>query len=213
VRRLVAGELHGAERDRTQEHVDGCARCQGVLREIGEERARVVREVPFESFAAGVAEKLARAQQEPRFTRWVPLAAAAALLLVVSVSLGLRQQPEDGPRTKGGAAVALFQREGTQVRAVSRAVGSGPIMVRLEPSAHAYAAVVLVEPQESSLLYVGPARSELPQAFEWTGTARRATLVAVFADKPIDGEAVRREGAKAAPKGAEIVQVPLERAP
>ena len=86
-------------------------------------------------------------------------------------------------------------------------------MVRLEPSGHAYAAVVLVEPQESSLLYAGPARSELPQAFEWTGTARRATLLALFADTPIDAESVRRDGAKAAPKGAEVVQVPLERAP
>jgi hypothetical protein len=213
VRRLVAGELHGAVRDRTQEHVDGCARCQSVLREIGEERSRLVREVPFDSFAAGVAEKLARSQQQPRFTRWVPLAAAAALLLVVSVSLGVRQQTDNAVRTKGGASVAVFQREGTQVRAVSRSVGSGPIMVRLEPSGHAYAAVILIEPQESALLYAGPARSELPQAFEWTGTARRATLLAVFADKPIDGEAVRRDGAKAAPKGAEVVRVPLERAP
>lgn len=213
VRRLVAGELQGAERDRTQQHVDGCARCQAVLREIAEERANLVREVPFESFAAGVAEKLARAPQAPRFTRWVPLAAAAALLLVVSVSLGLRRPREEWNGIKGGVAVALFQRDGAQVRAVSRGVGSGPIMVRLDPSGHAHAAVVLVEPQESSLLYAGPARSELPQAFEWTGTARRATLVAVFADEPIDGEAVRREGAKAAPKGAEVVQVPLERAP
>lgn len=213
VRRLVAGELRGADRHRTQQHADGCARCQAVLRELGEERARLVREVPFEAFAAGVAEKLARSQQQPRFTRWVPLAAAAVLLLVVSASLGLRHEAGDGLRTKGGAAVALFQREGAQVRAAGRAVGRGPIMVRLEPSGHAYAAVVLVEAQESSLLYAGPARSELPEAFEWTGGARRATLVAVFADEPIDGEAVRRGGARGAPKGAEVVQVPLERAP
>jgi hypothetical protein len=97
------------------------------------------------------------------------------------------------------------------VHAVQAVVGKGPIMVHLEPAGHAYAAVVLVEPRESSLLYAGPARAELPEAFEWTGTARRATLLTVFADKPLDGETLRREGAKGAPKGAEVVQVPLER--
>jgi hypothetical protein len=213
VRRLVAGELQGAERERTQEHVDGCARCQSVLSEIAEERVRLARDVPFESFAAGVAEKLARPQQQPRFTRWAPFAAAAALLLVVSVSFGVRHEPTDGRRTKGGAAVALFQREGTDVRRLTGPAGNGPIMVRLEPSGHAYAAVVLVEPHESSLLYAGPARSELPQAFEWTGTAPRAMIVAVFADQPLDGETIRRDGAKGAPNGAETVQVPLERGP
>ena len=96
---------------------------------------------------------------------------------------------------------------------MQRVVGPGPMMVHLEPAGHAYAAVVLVEPQESSLLYAGPSRAELPESFEWTGTARRATLLAVFSDKPLDGEALRRDGAKRAPKGAEVVQVPLERVP
>ena len=220
VRRLTAGELQGAERDRTQLHVDGCARCQAVLRELIDERARLARDVPFDAFAAGVAEKLAHAQQRPRFSRWAPLAAAAALLLVVGASLAIRQgndvvhqDPADRFRTKGGASVQVFQKSGSEVRAVAGRVGSGPLMVRLEPNGHAYAAVVLVEPQESSLLYAGPARRELPEAFDWTGPARRATIVAVFADAPIDGESVRRDGAKAAPKGAEVAQLALERAP
>ena len=211
VRRLIAGELQGADRDRTQQHVDGCARCQGILRELSEERARLARDVPFETFAAGVAEKLAHAQRPPRFARWAPLAAAAALLLTVGTTLTLRQTDDGRVRSKGGAAVALFQRTGAEVHAVRSVVGPGPIMVHLEPAGHAYAAVVLVEPQESSLLYAGPSRAELPEAFEWTGTARRATLLTVFADKPLDGEALRRDGAKGAPKGAEVVQVPLER--
>jgi hypothetical protein len=213
VRRLTAGELQGADRDRTQQHVDGCARCQAVLRELADERARLARDVPFETFAAGVAEKLAHAQQPPRFARWAPLAAAAALLLVVGSTLKVRPLDDAGVRPKGGAAVALFQRSGVEVHAVQGVVGKGPIMVHLEAAGHAYAAVVLVESHESSLLYAGPARAELPQAFEWTGTARRATLLTVFADQPLDGEALRRDGAKGAPKGAEVVQVPLERVP
>jgi len=215
VRRLVAGELQGAERERTQAHVDGCARCQAVLGELSEERARLVRDVPFEAFAAGVAERLAQAQRPPRFARWAPLAAAAALLLVVGTSLTLRSPPpiENHVLTKGGAAVALFQRGGPQAHPVKGTVGPGPIMVRLESAGRRYVAVLLVEPQESSVIYAGAARSELPEAFEWTGTARRATLLAVFADKPLDAETLRRDGAKAAPKGADVVQVPLERTP
>ena len=211
VRRLTAGELQGADRDRTQQHVDGCARCQAVLRELADERVRLARDVPFDAFAAGVAEKLAHAQQPPRFARWAPLAAAAALLLAVGTTLTLRPADDGGVRPKGGAAVALFQRSGAEVHAVRKVVGPGPLMVHLDPAGHPYAAVVLVEPQESSLLYAGPSRAELPEAFEWTGTARRATLLAVFSDKPLDGEALRRDGAKRAPKGAEVVQVPLER--
>jgi hypothetical protein len=211
VRRLLAGELQGADRERTQQHVDGCARCQEVLGEIADERARLTRDVPFDAFAAGVAEKLAHAQQPPRLARWAPLAAAAALLLAVGTTLTLRPPDDSGVRSKGGAAVALFQRSGAEVHKVDGVVGRGPIMVRLEPAGHAYAAVVLVEPQESSLLYAGRSRADLPDSFEWTGSARRATLLAVFADQPLDAEALRRQGAKAAPKGADVVQVPLER--
>ncbi|HKC59066.1 MAG TPA: hypothetical protein VKB92_03195 [Myxococcales bacterium] len=214
VRRLVAGELQGTDRERTQQHVDGCARCQSVLTELADERARLARDVPFEAFAAGVAEKLAQAHQPPRFVRWAPLAAAAALLLVVGTALTLRPpSDDDGVRSKGGVAVALFQRSGAEVHPVQRAVGPGPIMVHLEPAGRRYAAVLLVEPKESSLLYTGAARADLPEAFEWTGSARRAMLLAVFADKPLDGEALRRDGAKGAPKGADVVQVPLERVP
>jgi len=212
VRRLRAGELQGAERERTQAHVDGCARCQATLRELEAEREQLAREVPFEAFAAGVAEKLAHAHHPRRLARWVPLAAAAALLLAVGTTLTLRQSDE-GVRSKGGAAVELFEKSGPEVRAVKGRVGSGAIMVRLTPGGHSQLAVVLVEPQESSLLYSGPALRELPEAFEWTGPARRATLLAVFADEPIDGERVRRDGRKGAPKRAEVVEVPLERGP
>ena len=218
VRRLTAGELQGAERDRTQQHVDGCARCQSVLRELDDERVRLARDVPFDAFAAGVAEKLAHAQRPSRFSRWIPLAAAAALLVVVGAGVAVRQvgyvaNTEDGLHTKGGASVQLFQKSGAQVRQVSGRVGSGPLMVQLEPGGHRFAAVLLVEPRDTSVLYAGAARRHLPEAFEWTGQARRATLVAVFADKPIDADALRQAGVKAAPKGAEVVQVPLERAP
>ncbi len=213
VRRLRAGELQGAERERTQQHVDGCGRCQAALRELDEERVRLAREVPFDAFAAGVAEKLARVDRPPRWSRWVPLAAAAALLLAVGTTLSLQKTEEVGVRTKGGAAVELFEKAGGEVRAVRGRVGEGPIMVHLRPSGHAYAAVVLVEPGESTLLYSGPARTELPEAFEWTGAARKATLRAVFAGQPIDGEALRRQGVRGAPKGAAVVEVPLERAP
>lgn len=220
VRRLRAGELRGAELERTEQHLRECARCQAVLHELDEEHARLLRDVPFDVFAAGVAEKLARTKEPPRWSRWVPLAAAAALLLAVGTSLTLRPGAENdgtggghyvGP--KGGATVTLYERSGAEVRAVDHAVGGGSISIRTNAAGHAYMAVLLAEPSESWILYSGPARAELPSAFEWTGAARRATLIAVFSDHPIDVEAIRQSGAKATPRGAEIVEIPLERAP
>jgi hypothetical protein len=214
VRRLRAGELRGAELERTEQHLRECARCQGILRELDEERARLVQDVPFDVFAAGVAEKLARTKEAPRWSRWIPLAAAAALLLALGTSLTLRPGAEDDRfRTKGGATVALYQRTGGQVRLVEHAVGAGPISIQTNPAGHAYMALILAEPAESSILYSGPARAQLPTAFEWTGTARRAELIAVFADRPLDAKAIRKNGVKAAPRGADVVQIPLERAP
>jgi hypothetical protein len=210
LRRLRAGELRGAELERTEQHVRECVRCQATLRELDEERARLLRDVPFEAFAAGVAEKLVRAPAPPRWLRWAPLAAAAGLLLALGTSMTLLRSDE-GVRIKGGATVALYQRSGTQVLGVERKVASGPIVVRLKPAGHAYVAVVLAEPGETSLLYNGPARPELPNAFEWTGSARQATLIAVFSERPIDARALLRSGAEAAPHAAEVVRVPLER--
>ena len=213
VQRLRAGELRGAELERTEQHLRECARCQAIVRELDEERARLLRDVPFDVFAAGVAEKLARTKEPPRWSRWVPLAAAAVLLLAVATSLTMRPPAgEDGLRTKGGASVALYERNGAKVRLVEHAVGAGPISVRTNPAGHGYMAVIFAEPAESSILYSGPARSELPTAFEWTGTGRRANLIAVFADRPLDAEAIRRHGVRAAPRGADVVQIPLERA-
>jgi hypothetical protein len=214
VRRFRAGELRGAELERTEQHLRECARCQAILRELDEERERLLRDVPFDVFAAGVAEKLARTKERPRWSRWVPLAAAAVLLLAVATSLTLRPAAEDdGLRTKGGASVALYERTGAQARLVEHVVGAGPISVRTNAAGRGYMAVIFAEPAESSILYSGPARSELPTAFEWTGTARRANLIAVFADRPVDAEAIRKHGARAAPRGADVVQIPLERAP
>jgi hypothetical protein len=212
LRRFRAGELRGAELERTEQHLRECGRCQATVRELDEERARLLRDVPFESFAAGVAEKLARSAAPPRWSRWAPLAAAAALLVAVGTSLTLRQSDE-GVRTKGGAAVSVFEKTGAQVKRTDGKVGSGPIVVRLNPAGHAYVAVMLAEPAETSLLYDGPARTQLPEAFEWTGDARQATLIAVFSDRPIDAQALLRAGATAAPSGAEVVRVPLERGP
>ena len=214
LRRLRAGELFGAELERTEQHLRDCARCQATVRELDEERARLLRDVPFESFAAGVAEKLARTAAPPRWSRWAPLAAAAALLLALGTSITLRRSDEgERERTKGAATIMMFERSGAQVRRVAGKIGTGPIVVRLNPAGHGYVAVILAEPGETSLVYNGPAVTELPDAFEWTGSVRQATLVAVFADNPIEPQSLLRTGGGAAPTGAEVVRVPLERGP
>jgi hypothetical protein len=214
VRRLVAGELQDADEQSAAEHVRGCARCQAVLGEIEAERARLARDVPFESLASGVAEKLARPPPRAlRASRLVPLAAAAALLLVVGTQI-----PRSGPevRGKGGAAVALYQRQGASAVALDAAgktSGAGPIA--LQVSGGAYAAAVLVEAGGTTLLYAGEAKLAVQHPFLWTGGERRATIVVVVSDRPLDGEAVRwavaRDGAEGAPPGSEVIVRPVER--
>ena len=53
VRRLLAGELSGVEKERTEAHVTGCERCAAVSEEIAAEREALRRDVPFPQFAAG----------------------------------------------------------------------------------------------------------------------------------------------------------------
>jgi len=191
-----------------------CDRCQATQREIEEERARLARDVPFESFANGVAEKLAQPAPPRRiWSRFVPAAAAAAVLLVaVGTRIG-REEP--GVRSKGGASIVLYQRKGPAavLLAPDARAGAGPIAVQVNGAG--FAAVVLQEPGETSLLYAGEAKRAVEHPFEWTGSAARASLVVVVSDRPLDGESIRaaiaRGGPEAAPRGAEVIVRPLER--
>ena len=70
VRRLVCGELAGEERERAEEHLAACPRCRASREELAAEARAVAAALPFERFAAGVAERLAegpaRARSWPR---------------------------------------------------------------------------------------------------------------------------------------------------
>ena len=105
VRRLAAGELSGAEMERTAAHVAGCARCAATQREMALEQERLRRDVPFPQFAAGVAEKLAHRPRQTFMARWAPLAAAAGLALIAGVQV-LRVPDDSGIRSKGAVNVA-----------------------------------------------------------------------------------------------------------
>ncbi len=221
VRRLAAGELHGDEQARTEEHVAGCARCQASAREIEEERRAMDEALTFQAFASGVAERLARPEQRrSRLRRMVPLALAASVALGAAVPLVLRLSvPEPATRAKGGASVVLYAQEGAQVRALrpGEPVPSGArLRLSLLPAGRRHAAVALVDDDGIALLYSGPALSgPLPEAFEWTGSGV-GTLVVVLSDGPVDEKALaarlERTGAKAtAPAGAEVIRVPLAR--
>jgi hypothetical protein len=174
VRRLLAGELLGAEKERTEAHVASCARCAAVQQELAEEREALRRDVPFDAFAAGVAEKLARQPRRNWAQRWAPLAAAAAgLALVAGTALALRPSDETGVRSKGGVSAQLFVQDARGVRELgNEPVAAGArLMIKLHPGAHKRARAVLVEPGEESVIYDGPAvDGTLPQAFEWTGS-------------------------------------------
>jgi len=115
VRRLLAGELSGVEKERTEAHVTGCERCASVRQEIAAEREALRRDVPFPQFAAGVAEKLAHRPRRDFVSRWAPLAAAAGLLLVAGTALVLRPADTERERSKGSASAQLFVQDASGV--------------------------------------------------------------------------------------------------
>ena len=211
VRCLLAGELEGAEKERTLAHVSGCARCGQVQREIALEQEALRRDLPFPAFAAGVAEKLAARPRRSVLARWAPLLAAAGLALVAG-ALVLRPSDTATVRSKGAATAQLFVQDarGTRELAAGEAVAAGArLRIALHPAGHTRAAAVLIEPGETSVLYSGAAVSgPLPQAFEWTGQGA-ASLLVVLSDQPID--AAKLHGAADAPRGADVWQVQLHR--
>lgn len=221
IRRLAAGELAGEERARTEEHVSGCARCQEVGSQIAEERARLAADLPFEALAAGVAERLARAQS-PRRRRFAGMgvALAAGLAFAVAVPSVLRVA-RDGPsvRTKGGAELTVWIQDGAGARALAPGEPvprQAPLRVAVAPAGRRFFAVALVDADGAVILHAGAAQAGvLPGAFEWTG-AGEGTLVAVLDDAPIDTAALAdrlaRDGpGAAAGRGAEVVVRPLRR--
>jgi len=231
VRRLLAGELPDPDRALLEEHLGGCARCQGVRRELEEERRAVETALPFPAFASGVAERLASPGRDRRpsfpaqLRRLVPMALAACLALGVAVTLVLRlSQPGEPEATRlkgGGAALTVFVADAGGARALSggEAVPEGArLRISLAPAGRAQVAVALLDRDGPALLYAGPATAgPLPQAFEWTG-AGQGTIVAVLADAPLDAAAFLARlssggAAAAAPPGqaAEVVSFPLSR--
>jgi hypothetical protein len=214
VRRFAAGELSAAERDQMSAHVEGCSRCQASLREIEAEKARLRKDVPFDRFAAGVAERLAVAAPRKVWKKFLPFAAAAALL--IGIGIGRTGRDDEGVRPKGGASTRLFQQIGKDVVAIGPdgAVGNGPLQLELLSPDRSQTVILLVEAHEATVLYAGSSRGARAP-FEWVGPSKRATLVAVLSDMPLDAEAIRRDvaerGPGGAPKGAEVLVRPIER--
>jgi hypothetical protein len=250
VRRMLAGELVAEELVLAEAHVAGCTRCQAVRAEVEQERAALVTAMPFESFAAGVAEKLAReggaqaakiGAMQSRRRRWklvtgmLAVAASLAFAGLYGLSLWNLQHPSNGYqahtfsrtttladwqrlRSKGGAGISVFALRAARSFALREDERSEPgdrLLPALEPAGHANVIVALIEGSEVSLLYRGPARAgPLPEAFEWTGAAPEARLVAVYADQPLDGDAViaaLRDSRRPSGEGVELVERRLSR--
>jgi hypothetical protein len=212
VRRLLAGELSGAEKERTEAHLAGCARCAEVQREIVAEREALRRDVPFPQFAAAVAEKLAHKPQRSFVTRWAPLAAAAGLALIAGSALILRPSDTERQRSKGAASAQLFVQDASGVRELGEgdAVAEGArLLLSLKPEGRKQAAVVLVEPGETSVIYAGPAvKGPLPTSFVWTGKGV-ARLLVVLSDSKVDPASIH--SVADAPRGSDVLSMTLHR--
>jgi hypothetical protein len=135
---------------------------------------------------------------------------------LIGIGIGRRTPSEDPVRSKGGTSARLFQKVDKGVVAVGEdgIVGSGPLQLELASPDRSQAVILLLEDHEATVLYAGPAKGARAP-FDWIGPAKRASLVTVLSDMPLDAEAVRRavadRGPDAAPKGAEVVVRPLER--
>lgn len=212
VRRLMAGELAGVEKERTEAHVAECARCAAVQVEIAAEREALRRDVPFPQFAAAVAEKLAQRPKRSFAMRWAPLAAAAGLALVAGTALVLRPADTETVRSKGGAVSAhLFVQDKSGVHELAEGdpVAEGAhLQLSVKPADHKRLAVILIEPGEASVIYEGAAVSLLPGGFEWTGKGV-ATLLVVLSDAKVDVSSIRDP--KDVPRGSEVLAVTLRR--
>jgi len=215
MRRLAAGEIEGAERAGLLEHVAGCARCQGMQREIAEEGRALAAALPFEDFAAGVAERLAEAKPLPARTRalrrWVPLALAATLVAAAAVPLVSRLATpprDDGTRVKGGAALSVYLQQAGGARLVPQGEpipNAARLRLALSPGKRTHAAVILLDADGAAVLYAGAATpGPLPDAFEWIG-AGEATVVAVLGDQPLDADSL---AARLARGGVEAARAP-----
>jgi len=226
IRRLEAGELAGDERARTEAHLAGCARCQASARELAGEREALLVSLPFERFAAGVAEGLARKEAlEPpprRRVLRVGMALAAVLVAAAALPVLLRVVPgpdEQGWRAKGALELTVWASEDGRVRALAAGEPVPPgasLRVGLPASGLAHAAVALVDRDGVAILFSGPAPAGAAgDAFEWTGVGN-GWLVAVLDDRPVDPDALRARLARggvdaAAGTGAEVLVRPLAR--
>lgn len=230
LRRLEAGELAGQARDRAEAHLAGCRRCQAAAAELEAERRALAAELPFEAFAAGVAERLAGAEAapapaRPAWRRVPPLALAASLALLVAplavrlaAGRGGLAPGDEGIREKGAAAAVLHLREGAGSRALAPGEPVPPgaaLRLALAPAGRRHAAAALLDEDGAALLGAGAAAEVAAGAFEWTG--RRGQLVVVFDDRPVDGAALLERLGRLGPAGAspgggaEVVVLPLSR--
>ncbi len=200
VRRLLAGELAGTERADVSAHLLACETCRATERELAKEREALLRDVPFEVFASGVAERLAREKPvRNRWLRYAPLLAAACVLIVaLPVALNRRAQTEveSGIRGKGGALAQLYVKDarGVHAWAPGEAIAENADVqaeLKLEDK---HAAAFLLEGGQAHVVFSGFARqaSGKPRvvAFGWTG-AHAARLVIVGSDLPIDASALQ----------------------
>ena len=182
VRRLRAGELTGDEKSRTASHLLACEKCRAADRELEAEQEALLEQLPFDAFAAGVAEKLAvSAPAKKRFPAWIPAAAAACLLLGIGVPFGLSRQGSgeaaDGNRTKGGSFAQLYVKDAAGLhdwQAGQKIPEDADVHAELKAEAGPFAAVVLQEGNEVHPLFSGIARQPdgKPRvvSFGWTGT-------------------------------------------
>ncbi len=207
------GQLRQERAAAVEAHLEACAGCARRREELAADAAAFsARFAP-----AGLAEETleragARTSRRRRrlFALLVPAAAAVAVVLLVLPPAGPGPEPP-GVRSKGGAGLAVWLSRGGSVTPAEDGgefSAGDALRFRLHPGPHGYALLVGVEADGDVSVYVpaGGSRStpvppgrwtDCPHAVELDGSRGWERLVALYSDRPLEAEAVRRAVATA----------------
>lgn len=210
LRRLRAGELEASAAVEQRAHLDACAACQAVWRELEAEDAEVRRALPLEKLEAKLAQP---AKVVPLRRPWGRAAPAIGLALAAGLAALLvapRVAMRGGDtRSKGGLSLDVFVGgvgEPRRVDAPAVALNPGErVQLKVHGNGHRYVAVLSIDERgavsplffanDASLPLAAP-EELLPQSIDFDGDGREK-LVVLFSDAPLGRERVEQAAREA----------------
>lgn len=216
---LELGSLPADAAARAREHIASCERCRGDVAAREAAHARFRQHVMPATLPA-----IERRARRGRL-RWLvgiaaPVLAAAVVLVVVRPWRQQATDPLDGLGVKGAAAMQVFARQGDEVIAVRDGTKLAPgdqIRFVVQPDGALYLMIASVDGAGTASIYypydgtvsarleAGP-RVEVPGSIVLDATAGPERVYALFSDKPVAAEDVKKLLAKIGKGGASAIR-------